>query len=45
MDVAHYRRNVALVSQEPKLFNKSIADNIVYGMSQDVTEVWLDGAI
>jgi ABC-type multidrug transport system fused ATPase/permease subunit len=40
MDVDHYRRNLALVSQEPKLFNKSIAENIVYGMERDVTNVW-----
>lgn len=32
MDVDHYRRNVVLVSQEPKLFNLSIADNIAYGL-------------
>jgi ABC-type sugar transport system ATPase subunit len=42
IDIEHYRRSVALVSQEPKLFNLSIAENIVYGMSRDVTEVCVD---
>ncbi len=39
IDTAYFRSNVALVSQEPRLFNLSIADNITYGMSRDVTHV------
>ena len=33
VDVDHYRSSVVLVSQEPKLFNLSIAENIAYGLT------------
>ena len=32
IDRDHYRQGVVLVSQEPKLFNLSISDNITYGL-------------
>lgn len=32
IDVNHFRQHVALVAQEPKLFNLSIRENITYGL-------------
>ncbi|XP_067138789.1 ATP-dependent translocase ABCB1-like [Centruroides vittatus] len=39
MNINHLRSHIALVSQEPVLFNCSIRDNIVYGMEEYVSEV------
>lgn len=39
VNVKHLRRHMALVSQEPVLFDCSIKENIVYGLPADsVTE-------
>lgn len=38
MNINHLRSHIALVSQEPVLFNCSIRDNIVYGMDECVSE-------
>ena len=35
IDMDHYRKSVALVSQEPKLFNLTIEENIAYGLHDD----------
>uniref|UniRef100_A0A914WE06 ABC-type xenobiotic transporter n=1 Tax=Plectus sambesii TaxID=2011161 RepID=A0A914WE06_9BILA len=35
---AHMRKNIALVSQEPVLFDCSIRENIIYGLTESVTE-------
>ena len=35
LDVDHYRHHVALVSQEPKLFNTTIKGNIIYGLDSE----------
>lgn len=37
MDLYHYRRQVAIVTQEPELFDGSVSDNIRYGRA-DATE-------
>ena len=41
IDLNFYRRQVALVAQEPRLFNMTIADNITYGMEPPADKVWL----
>ena len=37
-NVAHVRRSISVVSQEPVLFDASIRDNIAYGLDQPCTE-------
>ena len=40
IDVNHFRQHVALVAQEPKLFNLTIRENIAYGLDETtVTQV------
>ena len=39
MPINHFRKHVAIVSQEPKLFQLSIAENIGYGLDHTLTEV------
>jgi ATP-binding cassette subfamily B (MDR/TAP) protein 1 len=34
IDVNQYRQYIAVVGQEPKLFNMSIEENIVYGIDR-----------
>ncbi len=38
-DLEHYRRSVGVVMQEPRLFNMSIRDNIVYGLEAGQSDV------
>jgi ATP-binding cassette subfamily B protein len=38
-DLNSYRKNIALVSQNTKLFNKSIIDNITYGSNKSLDDV------
>lgn len=38
INVRHLRRHIALVGQEPTLFNLTIRENIVYGMQPEPTE-------
>ena len=40
IDVVHYRKHIGLVTQEPKLFNASIRENIEYGLDEPVDEVY-----
>lgn len=37
-NIRHLRSNIALVGQEPTLFNISIRDNIAYGMEDALQE-------
>jgi ATP-binding cassette subfamily B (MDR/TAP) protein 1 len=39
IEISEYRWSIALVGQNPKLFDKSIADNIVYGMTPRPSDV------
>ena len=43
-DVKHYRRSLGVVTQEPKLFNLSIADNIAYGLDATPPETDIEAA-
>ena len=38
LDLVAYHRHIAVVNQNPLLFNSSISDNIAYGAVQEVTE-------
>lgn len=38
LDAAWYRRQLGVVSQEPKLFSMDVASNIRYGCHWDVTD-------
>ena len=38
LDLRAYHRHIAVVNQNPLLFNSSISDNIAYGAYQEVTE-------
>ena len=38
MNPYHLRSHIALVSQEPILFDKSIRENIIYGLAEDSVE-------
>lgn len=42
IEMDHYRQSVALVGQEPKLFNLSISDNIGYGLMEKPSKVCRD---
>ncbi|UMM40431.1 hypothetical protein L5515_017070 [Caenorhabditis briggsae] len=41
----HLRSNLALVSQEPILFNCSIVENLLYGLSGNVSQLEIDKAL
>jgi ABC-type multidrug transport system fused ATPase/permease subunit len=43
-DVKHYRRSLGVVTQEPKLFNLSIAENIAYGLDAAPPQADLEAA-
>lgn len=43
MNLCHLRKNIGIVTQEPILFNCSIKDNILYGVSD--REVTMDEII
>ncbi len=38
MDELYYRQHLALVSQQPELFENTIANNITYGMKAAVEQ-------
>jgi ABC-type multidrug transport system fused ATPase/permease subunit len=44
LDEKHYRRSLGVVTQEPKLFNLSIADNIAYGLDATPLEAEIEAA-
>lgn len=44
LDAKWYKRQVALVSQEPVLFSGCIRDNICYGTDGDVSQLELEEA-
>ncbi len=44
LDEKHYRQSLGVVTQEPKLFNLSIADNIAYGLDVTPLETEIEAA-
>ncbi|KAI6235217.1 P-glycoprotein-9 [Aphelenchoides besseyi] len=38
LNIAHLRKSIATVNQEPSLFNCDIKENIVYGSTEDVSD-------
>ncbi len=45
VDDVYYRTHLALVSQQPELFDNTIANNISYGMRREVPRRWVGGAL
>jgi ABC-type multidrug transport system fused ATPase/permease subunit len=44
MNIRHLRKYVTVVSQEPTLFNLSIAENIAYGLENVTKEEIIEAA-
>jgi ABC-type multidrug transport system fused ATPase/permease subunit len=44
MNLKHLRSHISLVSQEPTLFNLSIAENIAYGLEKVTKEEIIEAA-
>jgi ABC-type multidrug transport system fused ATPase/permease subunit len=42
LDIATHRQRIAFVTQEPRLFNTSVAENISYGLSPAPSHVCRD---
>ncbi len=34
LNIHHFRRNIGIVTQEPNLFDRSIKENIAYGLNE-----------
>ncbi|KAF1747191.1 hypothetical protein GCK72_023652 [Caenorhabditis remanei] len=45
INLHHLRANLALVSQEPTLFNSSIRENLLYGLTRSVPQLEIEKAL
>uniref|UniRef100_A0A8R1HP82 Uncharacterized protein n=1 Tax=Caenorhabditis japonica TaxID=281687 RepID=A0A8R1HP82_CAEJA len=45
INLHHLRENVALVSQEPTLFNCTIKENLLYGLTRSVSQLEIEKAL